>query len=67
MLGNLTPLITGLSSRLAPPGEVSARLTTKTFYWGLRHIQLDDIVAVSTKVFFNANFFLFFFFFTMKI
>uniref|UniRef100_A0A7I4BN80 DAGKc domain-containing protein n=2 Tax=Physcomitrium patens TaxID=3218 RepID=A0A7I4BN80_PHYPA len=47
MLGNLTPLITGLSSRLAPPGEVSARLTTKTFYWGLRHIQLDDIVAVS--------------------
>lgn len=47
MTGNLTPQSTGLSSKLTPPVEVSARLTTKTFFWGLRHLHLDDIVAVS--------------------
>lgn len=47
MTGNLTPSSNGFSSKLAPT-EVSARLTTKAFYWGLRCLDLDDIVAVRT-------------------
>lgn len=47
MTGNLTPLSNGFSSKLTPPVEVSAQLTTKAFYWGLRCLNLDDIVAVS--------------------
>ena len=48
LTGNLTPLSNGFSSKLVPPVEVSARLTTKAFYWGLRCLSLDDIVAVRT-------------------
>jgi hypothetical protein len=48
MTGNLTPLSNGFSSKLTPPVEVSAQLTTKAFYWGLRCLNLDDIVAVRT-------------------
>lgn len=48
MTGNLTPSSNGFSSKLAPPVEVSARLTTKAFYWGLRCLSLEDVVAVRT-------------------
>lgn len=46
MAGNLTLAGKGLPSKLVPPVEVSAKLTTKTFIWALHCLSLDDVVAV---------------------
>lgn len=49
MSGNLTPPSKGLPSKLVRPAEVSAKLTTKAFMWGLRCLYLEDIVAVGSS------------------